>query len=70
MINVKTVNDRFRKEVDNYNKFFGDYEKIKRFELLDHEWTIDDGELTPSLKIRRKAIAERYKDLIDGMFAE
>jgi len=70
VIKVKAVNDRFRKEVDSYNKFFGDYEKIKRFELLDHEWTIEDGEMTPSLKIRRKAIAERYQSLIDGMFAE
>ncbi len=70
MIKVKAVNDRFRKEVDNYNKFFGDYEKIKRFELLDREWTIEDGEMTPSLKIRRKAIAEHFQDLIDGMFAE
>jgi long-chain acyl-CoA synthetase len=70
MIKVKAVNDRFRKEVDSYNKFFGDYEKIKRFELLDHEWTIEDGEMTPSLKIRRKAIAERYRSLIDRMFAE
>ncbi|MBO7615673.1 MAG: long-chain fatty acid--CoA ligase [Bacteroidales bacterium] len=70
MIKVKAVNDRFRKEVDNYNKFFGDYEKIKRFELLDREWTIEDGEMTPSLKIRRKAIAEHFQGLIDGMFAE
>ena len=70
VIQNKAVIDRYRKEVDGYNKFFGDYEKIKRFELLDHEWTIDDGELTPSLKIRRKAIAERYQDLIDGMYAE
>ena len=70
VVKNKKVIDRYRKEVDSYNKFFGDYEKIKRFELLDHEWTIEDGEVTPSLKIRRKAIAERYKDLIDGMFAE
>ena len=70
MIKVKAVNDRYRKEVDSYNKFFGDYEKIKRFELLDREWTIEDGEMTPSLKIRRKAIAEHFQSLIDGMFAE
>ena len=70
MVNNKLVIDRYRKEVDNYNKFFGDFEKIKRFELMDHEWTIEDGEVTPSLKIRRKVIAEHYKDLIDGMFAE
>ena len=70
VIQNKKVIDRYRKEVDSYNKFFGDYEKVKRFELLDHEWTIDDGEMTPSLKIRRKAIAEHYQNLIDGMFAE
>ena len=70
VIQNKAVIDCYRKEVDSYNKFFGDYEKVKRFELLDHEWTIEDGELTPSLKIRRKAIAERYQDLIDGMYAE
>lgn len=70
VVKNKKVIDRYRKEVDSYNKFFGDYEKVKRFELLDHEWTIEDGEVTPSLKIRRKAIAEHYKDLIDGMFAE
>ena len=70
VIREKKVVDRYRKEVDNYNKHFGDFEKIKRFELVDREWTIDDGEITPSLKIRRKIIAERYKDLIEGMFAE
>ena len=70
MIKAKAVNDRFRKEVENYNKFFGDYEKIKRFELIDREWTIEEGEITPSLKLRRKIVAEHYKDLIDGMFAE
>ena len=70
IVKDKKVIDKFRKEVDSYNKFFGDYEKIKRFELLDHEWTIEEGEVTPSLKIRRKAIAEHYQSLIDGMFAE
>jgi long-chain acyl-CoA synthetase len=70
MIQNKDVNDRFRKEVDKYNKFFGDFEKVKRFELVDREWSIDEGEVTPSLKIRRKIIAEHFQDLIDVMFAE
>ena len=70
MIANKKVIDRYRKEVEAYNKFFGDFEKVKRFELMDHEWTIEDGEITPSLKIRRKVIAEHYRDLIDRMFAE
>ena len=70
MVKKKPVIDRFRKEVDSYNKYFGDYEKVKRFELVDREWTIDEGEITPSLKIRRKIIAEHFKELIDGMYAE
>jgi len=70
MIKKKAIIDRYRKEVDKYNKFFGDYEQVKRFELVDREWTIEEGEITPSLKIRRKIIAEHFQDLIDGMFAE
>ena len=70
MIGHKAVIDRYRKEVDKYNKFFGDFEQVKRFELVEREWTIDEGEITPSLKIRRKIIAEHFRDLIDGMFAE
>ena len=70
IIKEKKVTDRYRKEVEAYNKYFGDFEKVKRFELVDREWTIEEGEITPSLKLRRKIIAEHYQDLIDGMFAE
>lgn len=70
IIKNKSVVAMFRKEVEQYNKYLGDFEQVRRFELLDREWTIEDGEMTPSLKIRRKAIAERNQDLIDGMFAE
>ena len=70
MIENKSVVKRIREEVDVYNRFFGDFEQIKRFKLLDHEWTVDSGELTPSMKIRRKVIAERYKEVIDRLFSE
>ena len=70
MIKDKKVTDRYRKEVEAYNKYFGDFEKVKRFELVDREWTIEEGEITPSLKLRRKVVAEHYQDLIDVMFAE
>ena len=69
-IKEKKVIDRYRMEVESYNKFFGDFEKVKRFELVDREWTIEEGEITPSLKLRRKIVAEHYQDLIDSMFAE
>ena len=70
VIKQKKVIDRYRKEVDTFNKHFGDFEKVKRFELIDREWNIEEGEITPSLKLRRKIVAEHYQDLIDGMFAE
>ena len=70
IIKDKKIIDRYRKEVDHYNKFFGDYEKVKRFELVGREWTIEEGEITPSLKLRRKIVAEHFQSMIDAMFAE
>lgn len=60
----------FRNEIEKYNKEFGDYEQIKKFELIDHEWTIEAGEMTPSLKLRRKVIIERHAAEIERIFAE
>jgi len=59
---------RFKEEINHYNKFFGDTEKIKKFELLNQEWTIDTGEITANLKIKRKFILEKYADLINKIF--
>jgi long-chain acyl-CoA synthetase len=55
--------------VSSYNKHFGAYEQIKKFELIDHEWSIDSGELTASLKLKRNVVCDRYKELIDKIFA-
>lgn len=58
----------FQEEVDKFNKFFGDTEKIRKFELIDHEWTIESGELTASLKLKRKVIDQKYTLLINRLF--
>lgn len=60
----------FRNEIEKYNKEFGDYEQIKKFELIDHEWTIEAGEMTPSLKLRRSVIIQRYSAEIERIFSE
>lgn len=69
MIQQKVVRDRFKKEIDCFNKQFGDTEKIKRFDLIDHEWTIDSGEITANLKLKRSLIMERYEEKIQKLFA-
>ena len=56
------------KEVDKYNKYFGDTEQIKKFDLIDFEWTVQTGELTPTLKLKRNLINAKYKDRIENLF--
>jgi long-chain acyl-CoA synthetase len=68
MINHKDVRHRFRKEIDHYNKFFGSTEKIQNFELIDHEFTIESGELTANLKLKRAFIIDRNQDKVDKLF--
>ena len=68
IIKVKEVKDRIAKEVKKYNAFFGDTEQIKRFELIADEWSSGNGILTPTLKVRRKIVGEKYKNVIDTMF--
>ncbi len=68
MITNKDIKSRFKKEVDHYNTFFGDYEKIKKFELTDHEWTVQSGELTANLKLKRNFITKKYQTEIDKIY--
>jgi long-chain acyl-CoA synthetase len=69
MIKNVDVVARFRKEVDEYNQTFGQTEQIKKFELVSHEWTPDSGDLTQTLKLKRKIIEERNKNLIEKIYA-
>ena len=68
MVKLPRINKRFHKEVHKYNKLFGATEQIRSFELLGNEWTVDTGELTPSLKLKRKIISEKYKMVIAKIF--
>jgi long-chain acyl-CoA synthetase len=59
----------YRELIDKYNKNFNHVEQIKRFELLSTEWTTDGGELTPTLKLKRKVIMEKYADTIERIYS-
>ena len=63
------VLDLYRELIDSFNKFFNQVEQIKKFELLPNEWTIDSGELTPTLKLKRKVIMEKYKTAFDRIYS-
>ncbi len=59
----------FRDAIDEKNKNFGQWETIKKFELMEKEWSIEDGELTPTMKVKRKVVLEKYKDLIEKIYS-
>ncbi|NLR61913.1 long-chain fatty acid--CoA ligase [Chitinophaga polysaccharea] len=63
------VQDLFKQAVEKYNQFFNHIEQVKKFVLLPKEWTVDGGELTPTLKAKRKVVLEKYKAEIDGIYA-
>jgi len=66
--NQQIIN-QIQKDIDRYNKQFGKWEKIKKFELTPDVWSIDAGHLTPTMKLKRKVIKEIYKDLIEKIYA-
>ena len=59
---------RIQEEVDHYNQKFGNWEQIKRFELTPDIWSIEAGHLTPTTKLRRKIILEKYKNLYQKIY--
>jgi long-chain acyl-CoA synthetase len=68
LVRMPEVIALIQKQVDKYNPLFSHPEQVKKFALLPGEWTIDGGELTPSLKIKRKVIEQKYAKVIEGMY--
>jgi long-chain acyl-CoA synthetase len=60
----------FQKEVDRFNTGFGQWEQVKRFTLLPVSWGIDSGELTATMKLKRKVIMEKYKAEYEALYAD
>lgn len=63
------VIERFQKEIDHYNEEFGNWEKVKKFELTKDVWSIEQGHLTPTMKLRRKVILKMYEDLYKKIYS-
>lgn len=69
LIQHPVVLKRYAEEVKKYNHNFGDFEQVKRWILVPDEWTQPNGMLSPTLKIKRNVIEERYKEQIEKLFS-
>jgi long-chain acyl-CoA synthetase len=70
MLEDPRVTQLYNSIVEKYNDLFNPVEKVKKFELLETEWTINGGELTPTLKLKRKVIMEKYNDAVEHIYAQ
>ena len=69
IISNERVIKRIQREIDEINERFGNWEKVKRFELTPEIWSIEAGHLTPTMKLKRKIILEKYKMLYDKIYS-
>lgn len=69
LIQIPKVLTKYQQEVEAINKQLGDFERIKRFRLVADEWSMQTGELSPTLKLKRNSLYERYRDLIEEIFS-
>lgn len=70
LIKLPEVQKKMQEQVDIYNKEFAPHEQIKRFRLVSEEWTPANGLLSPTLKIRRNILLDKYKDVIREIFGK
>jgi long-chain acyl-CoA synthetase len=64
------VLDLFQRQVDSLTQDLSRFERVKRVALLEHELTVEGGELTPTLKVKRRVVAEKYREVIERIYAE
>jgi long-chain acyl-CoA synthetase len=64
------VNHLFKDLVESFNKYFNHVEQVKKFELLPDEWSVETGEMTPKLSLKRKVIMEKYRDAIERIYRD
>ena len=68
MVKSPELKKRIEKEIDKLNQKLGNWEQVKRIELTPEIWSVDNGMLTPTMKLKRKVIKERYIDLYNKLY--
>jgi long-chain acyl-CoA synthetase len=69
LLKNQDIQGLYKTIMDKYNQYFSHIEQIKKFELLPHEWTVSGGEMSPTLKVKRKVIMEKYMHLVEKIYA-
>jgi long-chain acyl-CoA synthetase len=69
MLQKPEIIEKFQKEIDNLNKYFGKWEQVKKFKILPKQWTVESGELTPTMKLKRKVIHQKFAKEIESLYA-
>jgi len=70
MLQSQQVTSKYKEIVDEMNQHFGHIEQVKKFRLIKDEWTTAGGELTPTLKLKRKVLEQKYINEIESMYGE
>lgn len=68
MVKIPRIKKRFLREVDRFNKELSSAEQIRKIEVIGHEWTVNGGELTPTLKLKRTLVGGRYLSTIEAFY--
>ncbi|MEO6327721.1 MAG: long-chain fatty acid--CoA ligase [Ginsengibacter sp.] len=69
MIREQNVIEMYKDVVESFNKYFNQVEQVKKFELMPHDWKIENGEMTPKLSLKRQVIMEKYSDVIERIYS-
>jgi len=65
---MNACKERYQKEVDQANETFAKWEKVKQFRLTPDIWSVEEGHLTPTMKLKRKIIKEKYMSLYNDIY--
>jgi len=65
---AKEVQDLIWREIESVNRKFARVEQVKKFRLIETQLTAEDEELTPTMKLKRKLVQQKYAELIEGMY--
>lgn len=69
VVNHPKVLELYRGLVESFNTYFNHVEQVKKFELLPREWTIETGEMTPKMSLKRKVVMEKFKDALERIYS-